>query len=199
MQDESHTEIWAVVTAMLPQANTTNYRSSNNKNISSAPCSLWHHFPALHWYLILFSTLFSLAPLPGRPLKQGPVCRSALSSHRPPRYINAGRKNPEGETSGTTNNGVRAAISRGGLNLMNNQIKDLKLQTFGGKESEVALGCEKSHRSKRLARGARGLVKGRRMDGRVLFVRIWCNRLLYSIVAVFLISFQEFDHQIHRG
>lgn len=54
---------------------------------------------------------------------------------------------------------------------MNNQIKDLKLQTFGGKESEVALGCEKSHRSKRLARGARGLMKGGRTDGRgaVLF------------------------------
>lgn len=31
---------------------------------------------------------------------------------------------------------------------MNNQIKDLKLQTFKGKESEVALGCEKSRRSK---------------------------------------------------
>lgn len=77
---------------------------------------------------------------------------------------------------------------------MNNQIKDWKLQTFGGKESEVALGCEKAHRSKRLARGARGLVKGR-----VLFVCIWVNRLLYSIVAVFLISFQEFDHQMHRG
>lgn len=30
------TKTWAVVTAMLPQANTTNYRSSNNKNISSA-------------------------------------------------------------------------------------------------------------------------------------------------------------------
>lgn len=161
---------------MLPQENTTNYRSNNNKNISS----LWHHFPALHWYLILFSTLFSLAPLPGSPLKQGPVYRSALSSHRPPRYINAGRKNPEGETSGTTNNGVHAAISRGGLNLMNNQIKDFKWQTFGGKESEVALGCVKSHRSKRLARGARGLVKGRRTGGCVLFVCIWCNRLLYS-------------------
>lgn len=25
---------------------------------------------------------------------------------------------------------------------MNNQIKDLKLQTFGGKESEVAFACE---------------------------------------------------------
>lgn len=45
---------------------------------------------------------------------------------------------------------------------MNNQIKDLKLQTFGGKESEVALGCEKSHRSKRVKRGARGLMKGGR-------------------------------------
>lgn len=43
---------------------------------------------------------------------------------------------------------------------MNNQIKDLKLQTFGGKESEVDFSCEKS----RLAVGARGLMKGERLE-----------------------------------
>lgn len=70
---------------------------------------------------------------------------------------------------------------------MNNQIKDLKLQTFGGKESEVALGCEKSHRSKRLARGARGLMKGGRTDGVPCYFTclcIWCNSLLYSKVNI---------------
>lgn len=171
------------------KAKTTNYCSSNNKNISSAPCSLWHHFPALHWYLILFSTLFSLVLLPERPLKQGPVCRSALSSHRPPRYINAVRKNPEGETSGTTNNGVRTAVSRGGLNLMNNQIKELKLQTFGGKNLRLPLVVRKL------------IVQRGRCEERGAFWRddvcIWCNSLLYSIVTIFLVSFQEFDHRMH--
>lgn len=68
---------------------------------------------------------------------------------------------------------------------MNNQIKDLKLQTFGGKESEVAFACEKSHRSERLAGGARGLMKGERLAWRVI--------MFLAIVLFF--SFQGFDHQ----